>query len=244
VHDRSSGPGGIVKEAKRHEAGKGGKDMSATTARGAKVGPVGRLGQASLALAAGALLALAGCESAPVTLDDDPLRGGGKPLALDAPTTPGARGSAAAEAPAVAVAGGLPALPPAQGPTSPAALVGNPGAAPPRPAREAETGVTLGGPRAAGGATITPTSGVAQPVGMQAAGGSYEALQQQLLARGVTWQQLKTGTAPDEWHFVCSVPHPEQNNIERQYEARAVGAGGLAAIRAVIQEIDKDRTGQ
>jgi hypothetical protein len=232
----------IVKEAKQEEAGRG-EGMSASTAKRAKVGNAGRLCRVSPVLLIGILLALGGCESGPSLIDDDPLRGGGRPLALNAPTTNGARGTADVEAPA---GGALPALPPAQGPVSPAALVGNPGAAPLPPARaETDTGITLGGPRAAVTATpITPTTRISQPTGAPTPESSYEALQQQLLARGVTWQQLKTGSARDEWQFYCSVPHPEQNNMERQYEARAVGPGGLAAIRAVIQEIDKDRAGQ
>jgi hypothetical protein len=119
---------------------------------------------------------------------------------------------------------------------------------------EADIGVTLRGPRPAEAATrmtaapasppIAPTAGVSSPVTLSATEASYEQLQHQLQARGVSWQQLKTGLAADEWLFVCAVPHPGQNNLERHYEARAVGSGGLAAIRAVIQEIDKDRNGQ
>jgi hypothetical protein len=219
--------------------------MNETTGKSALVRPGRRKPRARRLLLLGALLALVGCESGPGLLDEDPLRGGA-PLALNAPTTKGARGIADSGPPA---GGGSPlaALPPAQGPTSPAALVGNPGAAPTPPARvETDTGITLGGPRPAPGAAaaITPTAGVAPPAAMAAPEDSYEGLQQKLQARGVSWQQLKTGVARDEWLFVCAVPHPEQNNMERHYEARAVGPGGLAAIRAAIQEIDKDRTGQ
>jgi hypothetical protein len=74
--------------------------------------------------------------------------------------------------------------------------------------------------------------------------GSFEQLQQLLAARGVTWQQLKSGTARDEWLFVCTIPNPRDKNLERQYEAKAVGPFGLAAIRAAIKAIDDDARGQ
>jgi hypothetical protein len=178
---------------------------------------------------------------------DDPLRGGGVPIASNASTTNSARG----------VSDGTPpgALPPANGPTSPAALTSGSGAVVVTPS-QAGAGVTVGGPRAPATSRLTPiaatTSGAGQPAEasnvVQASGampapaadGSYEQLQQQLLSRGVTWQQLKTGTAKDEWIFVCTIPQPRENNIERHYEAHAVGPFGLAAIRAAIKEIDDD----
>jgi hypothetical protein len=185
------------------------------------------------------------------SLLDDPLRGGGVPIASNASTTNSARGVADVTPPGT--------LPPANGPTSPAALTNGAGAlaAPPAQAGTA-VGVTVGGPRAAATSRLTPiaaTSGPGQPaeasnvvpaggvVPAPAADGSYEQLQQQLLARGVTWQQLKTGATRDEWIFVCTIPQPRENNIERHYEARAVGPFGLAAIRAAIKEIDDDNGG-
>ena len=72
--------------------------------------------------------------------------------------------------------------------------------------------------------------------------GSYEDLQQQLKARGVVWQQLRlVDPQRDEWDFICAIPNPQQNNLRRNYTTRAVGPSGLAAIRAVLEEIDRDR---
>jgi hypothetical protein len=205
------------------------------------------------------LLALAGCASDVAGLLDDPIRGGPR-IPLNATTTEGARGAASAETPAP---GGLPALPPAQAPSSNAALaVGASGVAPDR-LPTTEVGVKLSGPRpviengerkpepsqsrlapiAATGGAITPVSAVVAAPAVPAPG-AYEQLQQMLVARGVTSQRLETGSNPDEWHFVCTIPLPGLDNLERTYEARAVGASGLAAIRAVIADIDKDRGGQ
>jgi hypothetical protein len=192
---------------------------------------------------------LAGCSLLENNIPDDPLRGGyGQPIPSNASTTTGARGVSDGTA-----AG---ALPPVDGPTSPAALTNAGGVLGNGPARAdgtAGVGVTVGGPRTAS-SRLTPVAatndGPATTQGPRAAAppatpvtsaaGEYEQLQQMLLARGVTWQQLKTGTARDEWVFVCSVPNPRDKNLEREYEATAVGPFGLAAIRAVIKRIDDD----
>jgi hypothetical protein len=44
-----------------------------------------------------------------------------------------------------------------------------------------------------------------------------------------------------EWKFRCSVVNPQNRNIGRNYEARAAGDYGLAAIRAVIEQIDREK---
>jgi hypothetical protein len=213
----------------------------------AAVGPAPWLRRARLLIVSG-LLALAGCMGGRADLfDDDPIRGGGR-IPANAITTGGARGVAAADAGAT----GPPSLPPAQSPSSNAALaVGASGMGGDRQPAGADAGVKLGGPRATearltpvaattGG--LTPASAVVVTPG--AAAGSYEQLQEMLRARGVVWQQLKTTGNKDEWHFHCAVPQAGLDNIERTYEARAVGPLGLAAIRAVIAEIDQDRGGR
>jgi hypothetical protein len=45
----------------------------------------------------------------------------------------------------------------------------------------------------------------------------------------------------DERDFICAIPNPQQNNLRRNYTTRAVGLFGLAAMRAVLEEIDRDR---
>ncbi len=77
------------------------------------------------------------------------------------------------------------------------------------------------------------------------AGGTdpYLQLQEMLRARGVTWQWLETVGNAGEWRFRCAIPNPQNRNLRRTYEARAVGDGGLAAIRAVIERIDREHPG-
>jgi hypothetical protein len=68
---------------------------------------------------------------------------------------------------------------------------------------------------------------------------SYEQLQAMLAARRVTWQRLDiVNEQLGEWKFMCAIPNPTNPRMRRNYEARAVGPYGLAAIRAVIVEID------
>jgi hypothetical protein len=45
----------------------------------------------------------------------------------------------------------------------------------------------------------------------------------------------------DEWDFICAIPNPQRNNLRRNCTTRAVGLFGLAAMRAVLEEIDRDR---
>jgi hypothetical protein len=209
---------------------------------------VGRWSHLSRLLTLSTMLGLCGClGNSPRAVDDDPIFGGSGSIPLNAPTTPGARGSAAGGGTAES---GAPLLPPARTPSAPAALASGAvgvGLTPQQPASDAA--VTLGGPRSADSTSRlvpTPAPGTVLPVAATsvpvAAEGSYEQLQEMLLARGVSWQQLKTGSGKDEWVFSCAVPL--RNNMEQRYDGRAVGRGGLAAIRAVIEQIDKERTGQ
>jgi hypothetical protein len=234
----------------------------------------GRARQACRVLLVSGLLALAGCMGEGGLLDDDPLRGGGRPISTNATPAPSARavsdGSTASAGPT--------ALPPPSSPTSTAALVNGgqalaaaPPAEPVRP--PPEIGVTVGGPRpitnsrlepvaAAGGLPSNPAPLASSGSGVVQAGAvttvptpntaptpatteeSYEQLQQKLLQHGVSWQQLKTGTAKGEWIFVCTIPEPGASNIEKHFEAHAVGPFGLNAIQAALKEIDDDRAGR
>jgi hypothetical protein len=68
---------------------------------------------------------------------------------------------------------------------------------------------------------------------------TYEQAQAMLAAYGVTWQRLESGTEPGEWKFSCSIPNRQNANIRRFYESRA--GDPLAALRAVIEQIEKER---
>jgi hypothetical protein len=104
-------------------------------------------------------------------------------------------------------------------------------------------GVNLGAPRTPENrGPVTPVTPAgkktpAGPVSLDQA--SYEQLQELLQTRGVVWQQLKTVMeGRGEWLFVCAIPDPGTPGMQRQYEGRAADEHGLAAIRAVLKDID------
>jgi hypothetical protein len=197
-----------------------------------------RPGLRPLALpAALSLLLVAGCMQGSGLLDHDPLLNGSSPVRR---TPAGVRGPAdvALEPPRV---GEVPPIPPPQVPTSPAAL-----------ASSTSRGGALasahpGDPRANDpppeqGSRITPVAATgSNPILASSAPGTgtYEQLQAMLLVRGVTMQKLETVGDRGEWRFSCAVPNPQSPNTRRTYQAQAVGASGLAAIRAVIEKIDE-----
>ena len=59
-------------------------------------------------------------------------------------------------------------------------------------------------------------------------------------AQLVRFGQAKTSVERGEWFFACAIPDPNTTGVQRHYEARAVGPLGLAAIRAVLNDIDTD----
>lgn len=65
---------------------------------------------------------------------------------------------------------------------------------------------------------------------------SFEQAQTVLRAKGVTWQQLTT-FGDGQWHFACTIPNRD-GVTQRRYEAR--NRNGLAALVAVIQQIERD----
>jgi len=67
---------------------------------------------------------------------------------------------------------------------------------------------------------------------------NYEQAQAILAQRGVTWQRLESDPN-GEWKFSCSIPNRQNKFISRTYEAR--GKDYLAAVHAVLEQIDKDR---
>jgi hypothetical protein len=176
----------------------------------------------------------------------DPLLGtsGVQPAAPGAATPKPAAGTGSAA---------LPALPAPNAVTSPAALAGG-GPRPIDATHELRIATTTGTP--GGAAWVGPASsggGVpAQPMsrgadaapatGLVLSGGTvrnetFEQLQAQLVARGIAWQRLEC--VDGEWHFSCSVPNRQNPNLNHTYEARA--HDGTAAIRAVLDQIDREQ---
>jgi hypothetical protein len=216
-----------------------------------------------LVLAAGLVLP-AGCNGTGSLTGGDPFLGPGTPRAA----APAAGGTASAGATGAA-AGSLPALPASASATSPAALVSAPSQAGAssndlrvgdvqgipvgRSASWGQQGnASLGGPErdgVPGGSSPAPvrlTSGNSLPGAVPAVSGgdSFERVMDDLHRRGVTWWRLEPSGNSGDYKFRCSVPSAENHNIGRTYEARAAGDNGVAAIRAVVDQIDHDRAGK
>jgi hypothetical protein len=98
----------------------------------------------------------------------------------------------------------------------------------------AATGATLQPPAQ----TVSSVRGVS-PAGLRVT--SYEQAMALLTAKGVRWRKLEMVVERNESKFSCSIPNPQNPNISRYYEASA--ATDLAAIQAVIDQIDKDNAG-
>jgi hypothetical protein len=185
-----------------------------------------------------ALLLLAGCMGGPSGAVSDPLVGSGPPLP---------RGGPAA---AAAVPGKPTPAPVNAGPASPAALAGGavrpplngtPVASLP-PADGANwhpAGATLKRPEPIDDPAVKRTTDVEPP---QPGGDDFQRLQDQLMQRHVLYQEL---TMDDRgvWRFTCGVPSPKDPEKTRVYEYSAPGERGLAAMRVVLEQIDRDRLG-
>jgi hypothetical protein len=59
------------------------------------------------------------------------------------------------------------------------------------------------------------------------------------MARGITWFRLETADDAGGYKFSCSIPNRQNRLINRTYEAQAPSE--LAAIQAVLDQIDKER---
>jgi hypothetical protein len=70
---------------------------------------------------------------------------------------------------------------------------------------------------------------------------TYEQLQTQLRARGVSWQQLQC-MGNDSWHFICAIPDPSTPGVRENFEVTRTGNMGLNAMQAVVEQIDKERS--
>ncbi len=185
---------------------------------------------------------------------------------------PAASSPAAAANPTAPPAGGVPPLPNTHTMTSPAALVSGPtpatsansghdmrigDAAGAGTTASSAAGAALHGPEPSGSADrstagtpgwpttpyqLTSTAG---PSTAAAAGSdSFDHLMDELHKRGVEdfWRLEYLGGGV--YHFRCMMPNPDNRNLGRNYEVRVPGANGLAAIRAVIDQIDHDRAGK
>jgi len=89
--------------------------------------------------------------------------------------------------------------------------------------------------------TAQPVSAVRGQAGSSMRITSYEQALAQLAARGVKWRRLETVGENGESQFSCSIPNPKNPFISRTYEAKA--PGDLAAIQAVLDQIEKDGPG-
>jgi hypothetical protein len=206
-----------------------------------------------------AWLLLAGCEGLMGRggFDGDPLTNG-PPIPRTAP------GNQSAPAAATAPPAPLPALTAPASTTSPAALTG--GANPSLdPGRDLRIGAGLGGaasaqptgnwqasgavlqsPQPANDPSLQQAGSLQPPAGTGTAtlaSGSrvdtYQQLQDALNARGVTWRRLEMVGDSGEWSFQCSIPSKQNPNLRHSYSGR--GSSDLGAIRAVLDQIDRER---
>jgi hypothetical protein len=218
-----------------------------------------------LVVVAGLVLA-AGCTNAPGTVPGgEPFFGQGTPRAA-APGNSNTLGPAAA-----APGGGVPGLPANTSVTAPAALVSSTppltdaahdlrapdslGAPGPKSSSWGPQGAAvLGGPQQESpsgdrllAAPVRLASGNGAPaVGAAAApvADSFEHLMEELHRRGATWWRLEPMVSGGKYRFVCSVPQPSNPNSGIRYDATSVGDNGLGAIRAVLDQIDRQRAAQ
>jgi hypothetical protein len=194
----------------------------------------------------------AGCAGSNNSVGGDPLVGGGPPLPRGpaaavpaAPATPTARPVALPPVPASSGAPSNAAL--AAGTSPPLDGRHDLGIADPRssPSNPAWAGQTTGGSpppvraEPASGSMPLPARGSSYNLTDGSRLASYEQAKAQLVARGVTWFRLETADEPGSYKFSCSVPNRQNRMINRTYEAQ--GPSELAAIQAVLDQIDKER---
>jgi hypothetical protein len=109
--------------------------------------------------------------------------------------------------------------------------------------------IVLGNPEPAGppGSPTPPPPVVAPPpdpgfrsVGAPPVVQTFDQAHQELQARGVNVNnQNLEQIGPDTWRFSCTIPDYRDSNHVTPFQATAPGEGGLAAIRAVLDQIDK-----
>ncbi len=210
--------------------------------------------RALLAAAVGCVV-LVGCESTGRRDPNDVLLGGTPP-----PPSPNATAGRSASATASALATAtkpLPPLPP-PGPSSTLASLAtsnNSAAENDRTSRPANVtpvpdggrpgGATLHGPQPVedSGNRITPVGATGPTGGLAAAAAptqdSFQQIMDQLKARGMTWNRLETTGENGWWKFSCTIADRNNPGIEQRYEASGYGEYGLAAMRAVLEKIER-----
>jgi hypothetical protein len=105
---------------------------------------------------------------------------------------------------------------------------------PPQPISEAPPKRDLVAVSNPGLARDPPRASPSAPSGIT----TLEQAQKELDARGVLWQNLVRVGPNGEWKFSCSMPNRQNPRQQRTYEFRANEP--IAAIRAVLGQIDKD----
>jgi hypothetical protein len=176
----------------------------------------------------------------PSKLASDPLIGGAPPLQANAPSTPTAKAS-----------GPVPPVPAPTSTASNAALASLPGrtvdgrhelqinepktTAPSDPGWTAPAGSS---PPAPSQPLADANSSTNYTLGGGSKLGSFEQARSQLQVRNVTWWRLET-TEPGTFKFSCSVPNRQNRQLSRTHEAQA--SSELAAIQAVLDQIDRER---
>ena len=104
---------------------------------------------------------------------------------------------------------------------------------PPRPINDADLAPPTA-PVPAPPPIVSPTAGRAT------GSDQYEQLQDELARRGVLFQSLEGPDDHGVWSFTCGVPkHGDPNSIHR-VEVSAVGDRGLPAMRAAVEQIDRE----
>jgi hypothetical protein len=68
---------------------------------------------------------------------------------------------------------------------------------------------------------------------------TFEQAKRELEARGVLWQRLDMVGPGGEWKYSCSIPNKQNPRLQRTYEAKANDP--VAAIRAVLDQLDKEQ---
>ena len=195
------------------------------------------------------LMVLAGCQTG--RLDHDPLVGGA-PLP-PGPLPPRSTGNAVA-------AGQVPPPPAPSNTGSLASLTAGPTQTldsthdmrvPVTPV----PGSTAGGPAGAllhgpepvndGSSRLTPIAAPGSTSGLTLVGGpprdSHAQILEELRARGASRFNLVAVGDTGEWKFSCSVADKPNADMLQRYESRAFGEDGLAAMRAVLEQIDRER---
>jgi hypothetical protein len=205
------------------------------------------------------LLLLAGCVPEPA-FDNDPLLGG-RPVARAGAVAPAPKTSWTTTAPSPAAPASTPAnpaslaaaAPPADASTlrlgaTPATLASNPhDDGDPWRIGSTPTGAKLKQPETITDPSVRPSAVLAPPTAgapatpAQAAGpDQFAQLQDQLTQRGVLFQSLDGPDDHGVWRFSCGVPSRSDPSSIHRIEVSAPGDRGLAAMRAAIQQIDRD----